>query len=253
MSTLERGLRALELLADRGEARLVEVAEGLDVSRATAFRILTTLMDHGYVERQPNRPTYSLGRMVGSLALQVEAPTVERLARPAMAALRDRTGETVNLVTIDRGRVVYTATLESRHGLRMSTPIGIEAPVHATAVGKAILAALNDPGALLPPEPYPAYTDETRTTWRALASDIDRVRETGFAIEDAESEPHAYCIGAAIAKGPGRPVAALSVSGLADRLRDDADEIGVLLRDLCAEISDDLRSERDARPRQASA
>jgi DNA-binding IclR family transcriptional regulator len=244
---------ALELLAERGEARLVEVAEGLDVSRATAFRILTTLMDHGYVEHQPNRPTYSLGRAVGSLARQVEGPTVERLARPAMVTLRNRTGETVNLVTVDRGRVIYVATLESRHGLRMSTPIGMEAPTYATAVGKAILAAGDDPRALLPPEPYPTLTPQTRTTWRALSTDLDQVREVGYAIEDAESEPHAYCIGAAIVRAPGRPVAALSVSGLADRLRKDATEIGALLRDLCMAISDELRAERTAGSRAAQS
>ena len=113
LSSLDRGLAVLHVIARRGEVRLAELARELDTSRTTIFRVLETLRSHGFTEHVAERHTYRLGPGARSLAALATHSAITRLAEPPMAALRNATGETVNLVGVHGSRLVYEAFLRA--------------------------------------------------------------------------------------------------------------------------------------------
>ncbi len=237
---LERGLDAMEFLAEHGEAKLVDFAERLGVSRATAFRVLSTLQRRGYVDHVRAAHVYRLGPQMRALASRSGSSSVIRLAALAMADLRTLTGETVNLALLRRGMIAYVAIFEGVHSLRMSAKVGDEVPAHSTAIGKAILAALpkSERDAVLGPDPYPAFTRRTITRRKQLDLDLARTLGRGFAIDDEESEVGAACLAAPILGSDGHPLGAVSVSGLAARIPvRSRPELGETVRARCAEIT----------------
>lgn len=242
-NSLERGLEVLELLAERGEIRLGELAREVNVSRATAFRVLATLQNRGYVKHSRSDRSYRLGSALRALAARSDVSSVVSLAAPAMEQLRAATSETVNLALVRRRRVVYASILEGVHALRMSATVGEAVPVHAAAIGKAVLAHLppEQRATFLGPEPFPALTKRTPTRTKELEEELDRVKARGYAEDDEEVEVGAACVAAPILDSHGLPVGAMSVSGLAARLPKDARAmLGRDLRRWCDQISRQL-------------
>ena len=219
-NSLERGLATLELIADRGDVRLAELATELEISRATAFRILAALQNHGYVEHVRGERSYRLGPALGALAARSDSTSVIDLAVLAMAHLRIMTAETINLALLRRGRLVYVSILDGAHLLRMSATVGDDVSLHATALGKAVLAAMAPPQLepILGAEPYTLFTERTITRRRDLEMELALTRERGYALDDEEQEVGAACVAAAILGRRGSPIGAISIAGLAARL-----------------------------------
>jgi IclR family acetate operon transcriptional repressor len=241
--SLERALDLLELLADHGELGASEIERLLDTSKPTTFRLLAKLNARGFVEQSAGSRRHRLGPAFRALAARSEVPAVIRMAAPVMGELLTSTGETVNLATVRRGRLVYAAVVDSPHPLRMSSVVGDEIPPHATALGKAVLAGLAPTlrVAFLGTGPLAALTERTITVRRDLAAELDVVHQRGYAIDDEESADGAVCVGAAIRGGDGDPIAALSISGPLARIpRQSHAALGLLIKERCDAISADL-------------
>lgn len=160
-----------------------------------------------------------------------------------MEELRAMSRETVNLALLQRGRIVYAAIFDGDRALRMSAQVGDVVPVHATAIGKAIMSVLpaDRKAGLLSQEPYPRLTGNTLTTRDQLEQDLSATQARGYAIDDEEAETGAMCIAAPLLGGDGYPVGAISVSGPRVRMLElNQRELGVHLRRLCDGISKDL-------------
>lgn len=242
-NSLERGLDILEFLAERGDARLGEVIKELGASRATAFRMLATLQNRGYVEHLRSAHVYRLGAGVRALAARSDVASLIDLAAPTMEQLRATTSETVNLAVVRRGRIVYAAILEGAHALRMAATVDQEAPAHAAALGKAILASLpaEQRAAFLKPEPYPALTQQTLTRRRDLEQELALTSGRGYAVDAEEAEVGAACVAAPIFGRDGLPVGAISVSGPAARMPEGSrSALGQEIRRRCERISAEL-------------
>ena len=240
LGSLDRGLAVLELIARRGEARLAELAKELGTSRTTMFRVLETLRSRGFAEHVPASHTYRLGPASRSLATQATGSAITRLAEPVMAELRNRTGETVNLVSVQGGRLVYELVLEGRYSLRSLPSLGQTVAPHGSALGKAVLAS--SPPAmrelLLGPEPYQQFTANTITARRRLDAELEAIWQRGFATDEEENETGLTCVAAAIQGTDGRPGWAISVSGLSDRMHQlDLTGLGKQIQAHCASIS----------------
>jgi len=243
IDALDRGIDVLEVIAERGSVRLAELPELLSVSRATAFRVLKTLEERGYVEHVRSERVYRLGPGPVILAARSQTSSIVSLAGPAMAELRDAIGETVNLALFRGGRVAYVEILDGYHALRLSVSVGEEAPLHATALGKAALAALTPDRRrqLLPMEPFPAYTDRTLTTWEQLDDELEVSQARGYTLELEESAVGVVCVGAAIIGKVGYPIGALSASGLSARFaKYERQEAGKRVAEWCRRISTDF-------------
>ncbi len=239
LGSLDRGLAVLELIARRGETRLAELARELGTSRTTMFRIMETLRARGFAEHVVTSHTYRLGPRARALAAQATESAITRLAEPAMADLRNATGETVNLIGVQGGRLVYEAVLEGGYALRSLPSLGQTVAAHCSALGKAVLA--DSPPAqraiLLGPEPYQRFTQNTITAQGELDIELEVTRQRGFAIDEEENETGLTCVAAAIRGTDGRPAGAISVSGLSDRMhRLHLGELGRRVRTLCDAI-----------------
>jgi IclR family acetate operon transcriptional repressor len=219
-------IEILDQLGARGEASLAELTSAVAAPRASVHRLLVALQGHGYVQHVASGAVYRLGPAVLALAARGTESALVRLAMPALADLRAKTGETVNLAVVDGQRIVYLATLDGTHQPRMSAVVGAEVEPNATAIGKAILAAA-EPAVrdrLLPPEPYPPYTAFTITSRAALDLELVECERRGYAVEVEESSLGAACIAVAIAGPQMAAVAGLSISGVPARLPEGARE-----------------------------
>ena len=237
---LSRGLTLLESLAatDHG-ATLTELAASLKLPAPTAHRLLAALERSAFV-RQDANGVWSIGVRafrVGAAFLAQRDLAVE--ARPHLTRLMEQAGETANLAVMSDGEAVFIAQAPCRELMRMDVKLGARAPVHASGVGKAMLAALpeRELDAALPAD-LPRYTEHTLTTHEALVAEIVASRRRGYAVDDEEHAVGLRCVAGAIHDEQGRPWAALSLAGPTSRFtRERIDALGALVRDTAREVS----------------
>ncbi|GAA3724440.1 DNA-binding IclR family transcriptional regulator [Spinactinospora alkalitolerans] len=212
-SSLERALRILVELAS-GPATISELGRRLGVHRTTSLRLLRTLEEERFVRRTEDG-RYRIGPRMATLAhAALEGVDLRAAATGHLRALGAACGHTVHLAALEGDSVVYLDKVESRHAVRMYSRIGASAPLHATGVGKAILAHLSEEerDELLGPPPFGRCTPNTRTTRTELDEDLAAVAERGWALDDFEHEEFIQCVAAPIRDASGRVSAAVSVS-----------------------------------------
>src|SRR5690242_13278022 len=186
--SVQRTISLLEALSRSGNgASLASLAAAAKLSQATTLRYVATLVQSGVVEKEPADGSYRLG--LGLLLLWERAVgdlDPRKVAAPYMDALLDAHRETVNLAAFSHGRLVLIESREGLHPIKMGARIGQEDPLHATGVGKAILAHLGveERRALLEAHGLPRLTEATITDLATLELELERVREQGYAIDD---------------------------------------------------------------------
>ncbi|MEU7824469.1 IclR family transcriptional regulator [Catellatospora sp. NPDC049133] len=221
VKSADRTLELLEALASGGPRGLVELSRDLDIPKSSLHGLLRTMAQRGWVEADATGTRFGLGVR----ALQVGASYLDSddsvgLVNATLDALSARFGETVHLGRLDGPNVVYIAKRESAHPLRLFSAIGRRLPAHATALGKALLAArADDEVDRLLDWPLAALTPHTITTPEALHAELARVREAGHAEDREENTEGIMCLAVAV---PLRTPAAdaISISVPLARLRD---------------------------------
>lgn len=241
VQSLDRAFAILEVIADAGGViGLSELTKRADLPLATIHRLVRTLVDLGYVCQEPSRQ-YSLGPRLMRLA-DASSQRIGTWARPAMDAAVAKLGESVNLAMFDGDEIVYVAqSLAASNFMRMFTEVGRRTLPHATAVGKAILAAQPDDEvmALLERTGMPRHTDQTLTEPAEFLAALALARRRGFAMDEGEQELGVRCVAVLIPGAP-RPMA-LSMSGPLTRMSDDVIERAAsILRATAAEIGAEL-------------
>jgi len=229
-------------VAGRDTLGLGDAADVAGVSKSTAYRLLATLEGAGLVERLPGggyRAGVEAVRWASQLLARLDVRTV---ARPLLRQLRDQTGETVNLAILRENTLVYVEIMESPSPFRMADVPGSTAPIHASALGRAVAIHL-DPGRLAPllgPEPYERFTPHTATTWRDLNARLEPVRSRGYAIDLEEVAIGVACVAAPILVRD-QVAGAISVSAPRARLGDRRiEELGATLLDVTRRIGERL-------------
>ena len=244
--TVKKAMDILDCLAAEGvPLSAIELSRKLGISRSTAYRLLTTLGTGGYVTQDVASPEkYRLGYKILELASDLlNSIELRQQALPILKELRDFANETLHLVVIERGQVVYIDKLECSQAVRMHSSIGGLGFVHSTAVGKAMAALMprDTLTRIIELHGLPALTPNTITDEASLLQELDKVREQGYAIDDVENEEGIRCVGAPIIGHEGEPVAALSLSGPAFRMTSDrAEELSEAVRMTAARISREL-------------
>lgn len=213
---IERALSVLIIVGRRSSTgiSLAELASEARMPKSTVFRYLRTFLDGDFVAHDPAVDTYRLGRAVWRLAYQSgEQRVIQQVIVPEMSKLMALFDETINFGVVNGPDVEYLEILECSRSLRMQAALGGRDPLHSTALGKALLAAM--PGNTwrrVVPAHLPSVTDVTVRTLNGLATEIDHIRETGYAFEHGENEEGATCIAAAITAPEGPPLGAISLS-----------------------------------------
>ena len=250
--TLERGLVILETLAgvDGGRLSLTEIAEAVELDKATATRLLHTLVECGFVVKDDER-RYAVSSKLQHLAARVRSDQdLVSIARPHLEELRERTDETVHLGKLVGDRVVYIDKLETTRSIRLVSAVGQTMPLHCTGLGKAILSALPKEDAddlMLSLDLTPRQPRSIRTV-DALRLEIETTRARGYAVDDRENEENVVCVAAPVLVR-GTVLGALSLSGPAFRIESLMEDLGEQVRRTAEAISKDadvlLDSERE--------
>ncbi len=240
VQSLERAFGLLEVIAaHRGAMSLSELATSSGLPPPTLHRLARTLVDLGYLRQEPSR-RYALGPRLFLLA-ESSTMMLNAVALPHLSHLVDVIGETANLAMLDGDQVAYVAQAPGRHAMRMFTEVGRRVQPHCTAVGKALLAAADDEDvlALLRRTGLPRHTAHTVTDPDEFLAQLDRVRDSGYAMDEGEQEVGVRCIAVKVPEST-LPLA-ISVSGPAPRMTDDlVGDAFPVLRAAAASLAADL-------------
>jgi IclR family acetate operon transcriptional repressor len=221
VQALDRALDLLDQLALRSGLTLSELAEQVGQPPSTVHRVLHTLAQRGMVESDPTTQAWNIGPATFRLgsAFMRRSGIVER-ARPILRNLMEDTGETANLGILQGHHVLFVSQAETQETIRAFFPPGTRSPLHASGIGKALLAfgrediftSLTRNGAL------ERFTDNTLADPDDLQADMSRIRHRGFSFDDEEKTLGMRCIAAPVFDLSGEAIAGISVSGPSHRI-----------------------------------
>jgi IclR family pca regulon transcriptional regulator len=218
--SLERGLSVLQAFSgERPAMTLADVARSADLTRATARRLLLTLVELGYLQ-QDGREFRLTPKVLNIGYAYLSSLDLARLAQPSMEALAEQTHESCSAAVLDGAEIVYVARVPAKRILTISIGLGSRLPAHATSMGRVLLADLppEQLDRLLAERPLEALTPMTVTDTGAIKKELQRVRQQGWALVDQELELGLRSIAAPLRNRPGCAVAALNVSTHASRV-----------------------------------
>lgn len=220
VQSVDRAISVLEILSQRGEAGVSEVAAEIDVHKSTAFRLLGALEARGLVEQAEDRGKYRLGfgiiRLAGGVSTQMD---ITGRARPICQELAGEIGETVNIAVLRSAHAVNLDQVRGPSTITTYNWVGQITPLHATSSGKVLLAFLDDGerARLLSDGELESFTPKTMVDADALELQLAQTRQTGYAYCLEELEEGLNAMAAPIRSYHGEVVAAISVSGPAYR------------------------------------
>lgn len=215
INSVVRTVNIIEYLGQVGEASVAEVGAYLQVNKSTAHRFLASMKYTGFLDQNLENQKYRLSLRVFGIGQSVLARLdVRDIAKPFMVSLAERTGETINLGTFDKGEIIYIEKCLSKNTLRMDTQLGGRDPLYCTALGKAILA-YSDEATIedyLKSVKMEAKTDKTITSTKALRDEINSIKDKGYAIDDEEIIIGLRCVAVPIFDQQNAVIAAISIS-----------------------------------------
>jgi DNA-binding IclR family transcriptional regulator len=221
----ERAITVLDTLAEAGELGTNEIARRTGMTPSTVSRQLGTLASTGLVERVASSGRYRLGIRLVHLANAVLARLdVREVARPHLVALVEATGETATLSVPGDEDAITVDFVPGAHQIQPVSRLGRPSVAHATSAGKVLLAFS---GRELPGGTFRAFTTATITDPQALATEIEQVRERGWAQAVGEREPGLTAIAAPVRSARGELKAILALQGPSARFDSSAVEQAV--------------------------
>jgi DNA-binding IclR family transcriptional regulator len=240
LGSLRKGLEVLDCFARQETWSLAELAAELGQSKPTVFRILHTIAEFGYLQKDAATGRYSLAmrfHTLGSSAVRHEQLRWQAL--PPLQDLARETGETVHVGILYDGEAICVQAVDGTRLVRMHAFVGKRTPAHASALGKVLLAHVPDADLdALVRRGLARFTPRTITEPAALREALHQIRANGWALDDEEMEVGLRCLGAPITDHSGRPCACVAVSAPAARM--DAQRIAnltPLLKSTAARIS----------------
>jgi IclR family transcriptional regulator, acetate operon repressor len=228
--TVERAIAILNLFRDQQSSlSITSIARQTNLTLSTAHRLVRTLVHEHFMEQDSTTEHYGLGTglaVLGARALQTSGVD---LAKPTLDRLAEATGESVSLGTSrDRGVVVLLQSA-SKHALRFEHPTGGSIDVHASAMGKVLLA-FGDSSAKVGVAALgrlTRFTAATITTQTALLNELDRVKTSGVAVNRQERYEGVCGVAAPILDARRAARYAIGIQGPSVRLTDERlDELG---------------------------
>ena len=243
ISSIAKGIRTLELLAEKEKLSVSDVAKHLGFDRTGSHRHLATLKELGYVEQdEANRYqlTSKLFELGSKYANRFE---IRNIARPYMEKLSNAFNETTNLGLFIDNEILHIDKIDSTEILRIDSPLGTRAPAYCTALGKAILS-------VLPSDELDAYLNEiklkrhgpnTITSQKKLRIELEETLKRGFAIDNEELATGLCCIASTVFNNADRARYAISLSIPTARFSEkQVDKIQNLVKSVCRELSEKL-------------
>ena len=242
VQSLCRALSILNIIADDDHGMtMTDISQRAKLPLSTTHRLLTTLQHERYVRFDGEQSLWKMGVqafIIGNAF--VRSREIIATSRPFMMALMEKSGETTNLAVADQGECIYLAQVECRQMMRVQAKPGSRVPIHSSAVGKAIMAAMpEDKGRkFIQMREFERATDKTVIDQAKLFREIEEVRASGYARDDEEHCVGLRCVASVIYDEFGNPMAAVSLSGPMARVGDERFPVlGAMVMETAAEIT----------------
>lgn len=219
IQSLARGLKILDKLVEvERSLSITELSQALELDKSIVSRLVQTLVNYEYAQRDPGTRRYMLGKKITRMSWQLlnQMPIRDR-AKPFLYSLMHATGECAHTAVYSEKQALVIDDVEASASLRVVGGIGRLIPLHCTAVGKCLLAFSNIP---LPSE-LPARTHNTLTSIDRLLAHLDEIRQAGYALDDEENDYGVRCMAAPVYDHTRQAIACIGISGPTVRMTDD--------------------------------
>lgn len=222
IQSLERAFAILEEVARNREGiNLADLSKAVGLHNSTTFHLVKTMAQLGYVGQVRDSKRYRIGSKLFTLAAgALEENSFLALATPVLETLTGETGEAAHFAIRSGNEIVVIARTAGSGMLQMVDRGGGQRPAHATALGKVLLAPLNDAQIrqFLGPQPLRKFTPKTIVDRDALLREIEETRRKGIAYDDGEFDAEIRCVAVPVHDFAGRVAGAVGISGAVWRL-----------------------------------
>ena len=219
---VERALAMLEAVAHEPEGLSnAEISRKLQIPKSSASYILRTLEHQAYLNRDAETGKYRVGLKILSLSRgALSGIDVREVALPIMRRLMEKTSLTCHLAILDGPEAVYIEKVEPQGFIRMDTWVGRRMRVHATSVGKVLVAYVpaQHLEKIVSEAGLEKRTAKTITTLPRLWKELEKVRAQGYAVDDEENNYGARCVGAPVFNQSGTIEASVGLSGTTNQV-----------------------------------
>ncbi len=239
VQTLARGLKILDLLASADDGLASgELAEQMGMDKGAMSRLMKTLVSYGYAERDAGSRRYFLGHHLIEISRNAgQHGSLRELATPLLELLNQQTTENAHLAIMQGDHAVTIADVASQQTLRVVSEVGRRLPMHASAVGKCLLA-FNE---LAVPDTLRRYTEQTVCDTTKLMKELESIRLSGQALDNEELTTGVRGFAVPVRNREGRVIASLGISGPTVRLPlSEADKCFELLTTSASTMSEQL-------------
>jgi DNA-binding IclR family transcriptional regulator len=208
-----------------GELGVMQLSRMVDMHKSTVSRLLMSLQQEGFVDKNPQTGKYQLGlNLVHLASFVLDRLDLREVVLPYLKKLAEMTQETVNVVVLDRDMCLNIESIISPKPIQHAGRLGARYPLYCTSTGRVLLSALPlEKRELILNDSLNAYTDQTITDRHALEKILEEVKLQGYAIVHEEYQEGLSAVAAPIRDHTGEVVAAISISG--PRYRFDSIEI----------------------------
>ena len=212
---LDKTVKICNYLFTSPGATFSQIQQDLALPKSSTSALLNALVAQHLLRLEKGR--FFLGLKLyewGNRSL--EQFDIRNVALPVLERLREQTGLTCHLGILDEVAPIYILKLENTQPIGIRSWVGKKLPLHSSGVGKALCAWLPDDkvAQMLPDEVLPRFTDTTITSKTALMAELARIRERGWAFDNAEDSPGIFCIAAPVFNRNHQVIAAISISGV---------------------------------------
>lgn len=216
VKSLSKGIRVMKAIADSKESITAsELAQNLGMDKSAISRIVSTLIEHDFVNYAGKSKRLVVGEGLRTLVNgHISHEYLIQRTRPLLKELAERTGECAHLAVYGDGHVLYLDIVDSNQTLKVSHGVGTKAPLHCTALGKILLAYDVAP---ISNSSLNAFTHKTITDPSALEIHLKSIKANRIAIDDEEFEYGIRCVATALVDKD-TVVGAIGISGPTTRL-----------------------------------
>ena len=227
VKTLDKGLRILDfIIGSQRSFGVSEIANEFGMDKGSAYRFLTTFDRYGVLHQDKQSRKYGLGTRFLVWASRANSlATIVSVARPSLEELARVTGLEAHLALMSHRTGVLVDTASPNTPLSTRSLIGLQEPLHNTALGKALLAFLPDDEmrALIETIPLTKATEKTIVDRTILIESLMEIRRTGVATDRGEFFPFLHCFASPVFDETDHVVASIGVSAVAGSLTDKAE------------------------------
>lgn len=201
-------------LSDETELSFVDIVNRVGIPKASAHRILESLVECGFLEQSKKNGKYNIGvllHILGSLYLQ--SADLAKAAEPVLEAINEIVGHTVSVAIYNKGYITRIIKIGGRSPLNVSVSLGIPTPAYCSSVGKALLSELSETEIdnLYHDEILPKFTSKTITSKTELIKQLNQIKKSGIAFANEEAYEGVAGIASLIRDIDGKGIASIGI------------------------------------------